>query len=78
MGNLLYFCDVWKGRLYVTASVSVSSIFNNGQFYLKRYFLCQKFPLEMSIATSLLSIFFHQNTKSTTGLNIYSILEERS
>ena len=31
----------------------------------------------MSIATSLFSIFIHQNTKSTTGLNIYSILEER-
>ena len=31
----------------------------------------------MSIATSLFSVFIHQNIKSTTGLNIYSILEER-
>ena len=28
-------------------------------------------------ATSLFLILIHQNTKSTTGLNIYSILEER-
>ena len=31
----------------------------------------------MSIATSLFSIFIHQNTKNTTGYNIYSILEKR-
>ena len=35
------------------------------------------FPLEVLIATSLFSIFIHQNTKITTGLNIYHILEER-
>ena len=31
----------------------------------------------VSIATSLFSIFNHQNTKSVTVLYIYSILEER-
>ena len=31
----------------------------------------------VSIATSLFSIFNHQNTKSATVLYIYSILEER-
>ena len=39
MGNLLCLCDAWKGRSYTNANVSVSSIFNNGQFYLKYYFL---------------------------------------
>ena len=31
----------------------------------------------MSIVTSLFSIFIYENKKSTTVLNIYSILEER-
>ena len=31
----------------------------------------------MSIARSVVLIFILENTKSTTGLNIYSILEER-
>ena len=35
MDNLLCLCDVWKGRSYVNSNVSISSIFNNGQFYLK-------------------------------------------
>ena len=35
MDNLLCLCDVWKGRSYVNTNVSVSSIFNNGHFYLK-------------------------------------------
>ena len=39
MDNLLCLCDVWKGQSYVNANVSISSIFNNGQFYLKYYFL---------------------------------------
>ena len=70
-------------RLVVNATVSVSSILNNGQFYLKYYFLRRRnFSFKrfskVSIATSLFSNFIHQNTKSTTGVNIYSILEERS
>ena len=39
MDNLLCLCDVWKGRSYVNANVSVSSIFSNGQFCLKCCFL---------------------------------------
>ena len=31
----------------------------------------------VSLARSLFSIFIHRNIKSTTGLNIYRILEER-
>ena len=34
---------------------------------------CEK----VSIATSLFSKFIHQNTKTTTGLKFYNILEER-
>ena len=33
-----------KGRSYVNSNVSVSSMFNNGQFYLKHYFLHLIFP----------------------------------
>ena len=39
MDNLLYLCNVWKSRSYINSNVPVSSIFNNGQFYLKYYFL---------------------------------------
>ena len=39
MDNLLCLCDVWKGRSYVNANVSVCLIFNNVEFYLKYYFL---------------------------------------
>ena len=42
MDNLLCLCDVWKGRSYVNTNVSVSSIFSNGQFYLKYFFLLQR------------------------------------
>ena len=31
----------------------------------------------MPMALSLFSIFIHQNTRSTTGFNIFSILKER-
>ena len=62
MDNLLRLYDVWKGRSYVNANFSVSSIFNNGQFYLKYYFLRHRnSPLEEILPTVL---------------NIYSILEE--
>ena len=44
MDNLLSLCNVWKGRSYVDSNVSVSSIFSNGQFYIKYYFLRQKNP----------------------------------
>ena len=76
MDSLLSLCDVWKGRSYVNANVSVSSIFNDDQFYFKYYFLRHR-NCQVSFATLLFSIFIHQNTKSTRGLNIYSILEER-
>ena len=33
--KLLCFCDVWKGQSYVNVYVCFSSIFDNGQFYLK-------------------------------------------
>ena len=82
MDNLLYICDVRNGRSYINANVSVSTIFNNGQFFLKYYFLHDRIsPLEeiqlVSITTSLFSIFIHQNTKGATVLYIYSILKER-
>ena len=68
-----------KRSAICNANVSVFSIFNNGQFYLKYYCLrhrnspSKRFSY-VSIATS--PIFIHQNTKSTTGYNIYNILEE--
>ena len=80
MDNLLCLCNMWKGRSYTNENVSVSSIFNNGQFYLKYYLPCHRnLPskrLSKAIATSLFSIFIHQNIKSTTSLNIYNILEK--
>ena len=82
MDILLCLCYVWKGRSYVNANVYVSSISSNGQFFLKYYFLCHRSSpskrfSQVSIATSLFSIFIHQNTKITTGFNIHVILEER-
>ena len=44
MDHLLCLCNVWKGRSYVNSNVSVSSIFDNGQFYLKYYFLYHRNP----------------------------------
>ena len=58
-----FLCNVWKGLSYLNFSVSVSLIFNNGQFYLKYYFLHQRNPpslkgfSEVSIAMSLFSFF---------------------
>ena len=79
MDSLLYLCNMGKGWSYVNTNVSVSSILINGQFYLKYYFLRHRNPpsKRSAIATSLFLIFIHQNTKSTAGLNIYSILEEQ-
>ena len=81
--NLLCLSDVWKGRSYVNAnvSVSVSSIFSSCEFYLKYYFLRHRNSSSkrfnyVSIATPLFSVFIQQNTKSTTGPNIYSFPEE--
>ena len=53
----------------------------HSQLYRKYYFLCHRNSpskrfSEVSIATSSFSIFIYQNTKSSTGLNIYNILEE--
>ena len=82
MDNLLCLCDVWKGCRYLNANVFVSSMFNKCQFYVKYYFLhhrnspWKRFNYVL-IAKSLFSFFIHQNTKSNTGLNTYSILEER-
>ena len=81
--NFLCLSDVWKGRSYVNAnvSVSVSSIFSSCEFYLMHCFLRHRnSPLKrfncVSIATPLFSVFIQQNTKSTTGTNIYSFPEE--
>ena len=41
MGNLIYLCDMWKSRSYVSSSVSVSSIFKS-QFLLNYHFSCHK------------------------------------
>ena len=65
MNNLLCVCDVWKGRSYVNSTVSVPSIFNNGQLY---YFLHYRNPppssphslkgfSQVSIATTPFSFF---------------------
>ena len=56
-------------------------IFKNGQFYLKHHFIRHRnSPLEeiplRSIAASLFTFFFHQNTRSATFIYIYSILGE--
>ena len=44
MDNLLCLRDVWKSRSYVNSNVSISLIFNNGQFYLNYYFLHHRNP----------------------------------
>ena len=77
MDNLLCLCDVWKGRSYVNSNVSVSSIFNNGQFYLKYYFLHHRNPLsfreiQLSVNCYVSVLIFHQNAKTITVLYIYS------
>ena len=82
MDNFLCLCSMCKCRSLENFNGSVSSIFNNGQFYLKYCYLHHRdSPLEeiqlILNAASLFLILIHQNTKSTTGLNIYSILEER-
>ena len=75
MDNLLRLCNMWKGRSFVNADVSVSSIFNNGQFYLKYYFLRHwNFPLKEIQLTAncyVSFILFHQNAKNKTVLYIY-------
>ena len=74
MGNLLYLCDVCKCWSWKNVNVSVSSILNNGLFYLKYYFLRHRNSpskrfIWVSVAKTLFSIFI-------PGLNIYSVLEE--
>ena len=54
MDNALYLCNIWKGRSWVNANVSVSSIFNNDQFYLRYYFLRQRTPPRKDSAKSQL------------------------
>ena len=81
-GQLVMSLGRVKRFIYVNANVSVSSVLINGQFYLNYYFLhhrnsSSKRFSQMSIATSLFLMFIHQNTKSTTGLNIYNHLQER-
>ena len=63
----------------VNGNISVTSIFNNDQFNLKYCFIRHKFSVEVLIATSLFSISIHQiqNTKITTVLYTYNILENR-
>ena len=56
--NLLCLCDVWKGQSYVNTNVSVSSIFNNGQFYLKYYLLRRRIsPSKSSAKLQLLRLY---------------------
>ena len=58
--NLLCPCDLSKDRSYVNANVSVFSIFNNGQFYLKYYLLRHSPRRRDSAKCQLLSILnFH-------------------
>ena len=83
MDNLLCLFDVWKGRSYVNANVSVSSISNNGQFYLKHLFhrhrnlSSKKFSWHKCQLTLLYSQFsFTRILKTLTVLYIYSILKE--
>ena len=72
-----------KVRSYVNANVSVSLIFKNGQFFSEvSLFLSQKFSHQRhSAKCELLRLYFsiliHENTKSTTVLCIYNIMEER-
>ena len=75
MGNLTCICDMWKGRSYVNANGSVSSIFQNGQLFLKYHFLYHRsFRLKrfsyVWIAASLFAILIYQNTKNTKVLCI--------
>ena len=79
MNNSLCLCDVRKGRSYVNSNVSVSSIFNNGQFYLKYYFLHHRNPpalsplkeIQLSVNCYVSVFIFHQNAKTITFLYIY-------
>ena len=81
MDNLLCLFDVWKGQSYVNANIFVSSIFSMVSCIVSTTFSVKEIPLEeihlnVNCQTSPFSIFIHQNTKSTTGLDIYNILEE--
>ena len=79
MKNSLCLCDARKGRSYVNSNVSVSSIFNNGQFYLKYYFLHRRNPpalsplkeIQLSVNCYVSVFIFHQNAKTITFLYIY-------
>ena len=69
---------------YLNANVSVSSIINNGQFYLKYYFPFTEIPSQRYSAKSQLLRLYSQYSFNKilkalhTGLNIYIILEESS
>ena len=64
----------------VNTNFFVSSIFKNCKFYLQCYFLRHRNSPFEEIQLSVncyISVFnFHQNTKSTTVLSIYRILEK--
>ena len=71
MDNLLCLCDVWKGRSYVNSNVSVFSTFNNGQFYLKYYFLHHRTTpalkeIQLSVNCYVSVLIFHKNAKTIT------------
>ena len=79
MDNLLCLCDVWKGPSYVKSNVSVSSIFNEGHFYIKSYFLHHRNPLplplreiQLSVNCYLSVVIFQQNAKTITVRYIHS------
>ena len=53
-----------QGRSFVNANVSVSSIFQNGRFFLKHHVLCHRsFPLKKNSVNCYLSIFNFNSPK---------------
>ena len=61
MNNLVCLCDVWKGRPYVNAKASLSSIFNIGQSYLNLLLsLSQKSPTQWDSAKCQLLRLYSQ------------------
>ena len=57
-----------KGRSYINFNVSVSSIFNNGQFYLKYYFLHHRssplIAIQLSVNCYVSILNFHLGGRS--------------
>ena len=76
MKNLICICVMWKGQSYVNANVSVSSIFKNGQFFLKYHFLChRRFPHKRFRDSGLLRMPFWKYIQALRTLFIIDALE---